>query len=135
MGDDKATDAVIHIMVETVFTARALGIRLEPLRGTDPGLLLDLARQGMENLRNLLRGLVGDFRDAKASMLQDLEKGLPCEVESINGYLSAMAARAGVAVPVNDQVTRIIRDIQVGRLPLAFSNLDLIELPPLESYF
>ena len=89
----------------------------------------------MGNLRNLLRDLVGDFREAKASMLQDLEKGLPCEVESINGYLSAMARKAGVAVPVNDQVTRIIRDIQGGRRELGFSNLDLIDLPPVADYF
>jgi 2-dehydropantoate 2-reductase len=105
------------------------------MRGVDPGILVDIARQDMANTRNLLQGLVADFRDAKASMLQDLEKGLPCEVESINGYLSAAAARAGVAVPVNDRVTRIIRDIQDGRLELDFCNLDLIELPPLAVYF
>jgi 2-dehydropantoate 2-reductase len=135
MESDKATDAVIYIMIETILTARALGVAMAPMRGVDPGLLVDIARQDMANIRNLLRGLVGDFADAKASMLQDLEKGLPCEVESINGYLSAMAARAGVAVPVNDQVTRIIRDIQDGKLKLGFSNLDLIELPPLSDYF
>jgi 2-dehydropantoate 2-reductase len=135
MASDKAADAVIYIMIETILTARALGIAMEPMRGVDPGILLDIARQDMANTRNLLRGLIGDFQDAKASMLQDLEKGLPCEVDSINGYLSAMAAKAGVSVPVNDQVTQIIRDIQDGRLELGFSNLDLIALPPLSVYF
>jgi 2-dehydropantoate 2-reductase len=135
MDDDKATDAVIFIMIETVLTARALGISMEPMRGVDPGVILDLARQDMGNFRNLLRGLIGDFRDAKASMLQDLEKGLPCEVDSINGYLSAMAAKVGVAAPVNDQVTQIIRDIQDERRALDFNNLDLIELPPVSAYF
>ena len=135
MESDKAADAVIYIMIETILTARALGVALAPMRGIDPGVLVDIARQDMANTRNLLRGLVGDFQEAKASMLQDLEKGLPCEVESINGYLSAMAAKAGVAVPVNEQVTRIIRDIQGGKLGLDFFNLDLIELPPLDDYF
>jgi 2-dehydropantoate 2-reductase len=135
MDNDKAMDAVILVMIETVLTARALGVEMEPMRGVDPGIILDLARQDMSNLRNLLRTLITDFREAKASMLQDLEKGLPCEVESLNGYLSAKAAEAGVAVPVNDQVTRIIRDIQGGKLSLDFSNLDLIELPPVSSYF
>ena len=135
MESDKAADAVIYIMIETILTARALGVALAPMRGIDPGVLVDIARQDMANTRNLLRGLVGDFQEAKASMLQDLEKGLPCEVESINGYLSAMAAKAGVAVPVNEQVTRIIRDIQGGKLGLDFFNLDLIELPPLQDYF
>ncbi|MEW6555146.1 MAG: ketopantoate reductase family protein [Actinomycetota bacterium] len=135
MESDKATDAIIYIMLETILTARALGVDMAPMRGVDPGILIDISRQDMDNTRNLLRGLVGDFADAKASMLQDLEKGLRCEVESINGYLSAMAAKAGVAAPVNGQVTRIIRDIQDGRLKLDFSNLDLIELPPLSDYF
>jgi len=135
MDDDKASDTVLYIMIETILSAGALGIKLEPVRGVDPVVLLDIARQDMGNLRNLLRSVIGDFRDAKASMLQDLEKGLPCEVESINGYLSAMAAKVGIAVPVNDQVTQIIRDIQDGRRELRFSNLDLIELPPLSDYF
>jgi 2-dehydropantoate 2-reductase len=135
MESEKATDAVIYMMIETILTARALGIALAPMRGVDPGLLVDIARQDMANTRNLLQGLVGDFATAKASMLQDLEKGLPCEVESINGYLSVMAAKAGVAVPVNDQVARIIRDIQGGKLGLDFFNLDLIALPPISEYF
>lgn len=135
MDNDKAADAVILVMIEAVLTARVLGIGLEPMRGVDPGVLLDIARQDMGNMRNVLRSVIGDFREAKASMLQDLEKGLPCEVESINGYLSAMAAKAGVAVPVNDQVTQIIRDIQGGKRSLDFSNLDLVELPPVSSYF
>jgi hypothetical protein len=78
--------------------------------------------------------MIGDFREAKASMLQDLEKGLPCEVESINGYLSAMAARAGVAVPVNRSGHGDYPG-HPGRRGLNFSNLDLPSLPPVSSYF
>jgi 2-dehydropantoate 2-reductase len=132
---DKACDAVIFIMLETILTSRALGVEMEPMRGVNPVVLLDIAREDLANARGLLRQLFADFRNAKASMLQDLEKGLPCEVEALNGYLSAMASRAGAAVPVNDQVTRIIRDIQGGKLGLSFSNLDLITLPELSSYF
>lgn len=135
LESDKATDAVIFIMIETILTARALGIKMEPMRSMDPAILLDIVSEDLENARGLLRALFADFRDAKASMLQDLEKGLACEVEAINGYLSAMAAEAGVPVPVNDQVTRIIRDIQGGTLKCSFSNLDLLELPPLSGYF
>jgi 2-dehydropantoate 2-reductase len=132
---DKATDAVICIMIETILTSQALGVEMEPMRSVNPVILLDITREDPLNARNLLQALFADFRDAKASMLQDLEKGLPCEVEALNGYLSRVAAEAGVAVPVNDQVTRIIRDIQDGKLGLSFSNLDLLELPPLSSYF
>ena len=135
LSNDKATDAMIFIMLETILTAGALGVRMEPMRSVDPTMLVDIVREDLENTRNLIRMLFADFSDAKASMLQDLEKGIPCEVEAINGYLSRVASDAGVPVPVNDQVTRIVRDIQDGKLPCSFSNLDLLELPPLSAYF
>ncbi len=135
MNHDKAIDAVIHILIETILTARALGVKMEPIRGVDMDVILDIARQDMGNLRSLLRNTASDFQDSKASMLQDLEKGRPCEVESLNGYLAEMASKAGVAAPVNDQVTKIIREIQDGKRLYQFSNLDLLELPPLSIYF
>jgi 2-dehydropantoate 2-reductase len=135
MESDKACDAIILIMVESVLTAQALGIKMEPMRSADPAILLEIARADIKNARGLLRALTADMRDAKASMLQDLEKGLPCEVDSLNGYLGDMAGRAGVAAPVNQQITGIIRAIQEGSLSCAFSNLDRVELPPLASYF
>ena len=36
MANDKATDAVILIMIETVLTAQALGVEMEPMRGVAP---------------------------------------------------------------------------------------------------
>jgi len=108
---------------------------MEPIRGVEMGVILDIARQDMGNLRSLLRNTASDFQDAKASMLQDLEKGRPCEVDSLNGYLVEMASKAGVAAPVNDQVTQMIREIQDGKRVYQFSNLDLLELPPLSIYF
>jgi 2-dehydropantoate 2-reductase len=135
MNNDRATDAAIHIMIETILTARALGIEMEPIRGVETGILLDIARQDMESLRSLISNTGSDFRDTKASMLHDLEKGRPCEVESLNGYLAEIATKAGVSAPVNDQVTKIIREIQDGKMSYGFSNLELLELPPLSIYF
>jgi 2-dehydropantoate 2-reductase len=135
MENDKACDAIIFIMIETVLTARALGIRMEPMRSADPAIVLDIAKADIGNARGLLRALTADMHNAKASMLQDLEKGLPCEVDSLNGYLEQMAEKAGVIAPVNTQVTGIIRAIQEGALSCEFSNLDRLELPLLDSYF
>jgi 2-dehydropantoate 2-reductase len=65
-------------------------------------------------------------------MLQDLRKGAPCEVETLNGYLSRKSAEAGVPTPVNDQVAEIIRRIESGEYPLDFNNLDMIEVGTLQ---
>ena len=96
---------------------------------------LNVVKANLPVARDLFRNALKDMTEAKASMLQDLEAGRKCEVESLNGYLQRMALQAGVAAPVNDQVTEIIRDIQDGRRRPEFSNLDLLDLPPVEGYF
>ncbi len=134
LDDDKASTAALFIILETILIARALGIKMEPMQGVDPVVLLDVAKQGLETSLNVVRMVWGPHRDQVPSMLQDLRKGIPCEVESLNGYLSCMSEQAGVATPVNDQVAGIIRAVQAKEQPLAFSNLDGIDLPDLSIY-
>jgi 2-dehydropantoate 2-reductase len=132
MDNDKAAAAATSIIIETLKTAKALGITAEPMSGADPNIILDVAGQKEEDAVNLVRMVTQSHRDLKASMLQDLEKGLPCEVETLNGYLSRKSAEAGVPTPVNDKVTEIIRGIEAGRYPLSFDNLEMIEVRPLQ---
>lgn len=132
LDNEKALRAAVSIMVETLKTAAALGIKVEPMQGADPNLLIGIIRQSEENALALMKVIGQPHREGKASMLQDLEKGRRCEVEAINGYLSRQAKEAGVAAPVNDKVTEMIRDIQDGRLKPDFANLDAIELRPLQ---
>lgn len=132
LDDEKAIVAAGSIIVETILTARALGVVMEPMQGVDPGVLLDIIKESEENALNVMRMVWGRHRDLLASMLQDLRKGIPCEVDSLNGYLSDKSAQAGVPTPVNDKVTEIIRGIQDGRYPLSFDNLKLIEVRPLQ---
>jgi 2-dehydropantoate 2-reductase len=132
LDDRKAIVAATTIIIETLKTAQALGIRMEPIQGLDPYLILDIARESEENVLNLVRMAWNPHRDLVASMLQDLRKGIPCEVETLNGYLSRKSAEAGVPTPVNDRVAEIIRGIQDGRYPLSFDNLDMIEVRPLQ---
>ncbi len=132
LDNDKAIVAAVSIIVETIKTARALGISMEPMQGVDPGVLIDVIRESEENALNVIRMVWGRHRDQVASMLQDLRKGIPCEVNTLNGYLSDKSAQAGVPTPVNDKVAEIIRGIQDGTYPLSFDNLDMIEVCPLQ---
>ena len=134
LDDDRATAAALCVILETILTARALGINMEPMQGVDPMVMLDVAGQGLETAMNVVRMVWGPHRDQVPSMLQDLRKGLACEVEALNGYLSARSAAAGVAAPVNDQVAGIIRAVQAGERPLAFSNLEDIGVPDISTY-
>jgi len=131
LDNEKALIAATTIIVETIKTAQALGITMEPMQGVAPGVLIDIIRESEENALNVIRMVWGRHRDLVASMLQDLRKGLRCEVDTLNGYLSEKSAQAGVPTPVNDKVTEIIRGIQEGRYPLSFDNLEMIEVRPL----
>jgi 2-dehydropantoate 2-reductase len=45
----------------------------------------------------------------RSSMLQDLERGRPTEIEAINGHVVARGAALGVPAPVNATLARLIR--------------------------
>jgi len=132
LDNDKAALAAITIIIETLKTSRALGITMQPIKGLDPVMLLDIFKQGEETSLSAFRMFFERSREQVASMLQDLRKGVPCEVETLNGYLAAKSAEAGVPTPVNDKVAEIIRGIEADKYPLSFDNLDMIEVRPLE---
>ena len=45
----------------------------------------------------------------RSSMLQDIERGRPTEVDAINGQVAARAAARGLAAPVNATLARLVR--------------------------
>ncbi len=75
--------------------------------------------------------IFGPHRALKASMLQDLEKGLSCKISAINGTISAWASQYGVNTPVNDKVVSNIQAIEEGAMNPGMDNLHLIDIPEL----
>lgn len=53
--------------------------------------------------------LVPATYDHRSSMLQDLERGRRTEVDAINGAVWRRGAQRGIATPVNETLTRLIR--------------------------
>jgi 2-dehydropantoate 2-reductase len=45
----------------------------------------------------------------RSSMLQDLERGRPTEIDAINGWVTARGETLGIPTPVNATLTRLIR--------------------------
>ena len=45
----------------------------------------------------------------RSSMLQDIERGRPTEIDAINGHVAARGAALGIPTPVNTMLTRLIR--------------------------
>jgi len=51
-----------------------------------------------------------------ASMLQDLRRGRPTEIDYLNGAVAALGARNGVGCPVNQALTAIIKAMEAKSL-------------------
>jgi 2-dehydropantoate 2-reductase len=47
--------------------------------------------------------------DHRSSMLQDLERGRPTEIDAINGRVWEYGRAAGIATPLNEAMTRLVR--------------------------
>lgn len=129
MDNDKALTCVAHIANETINVVNALGIKMEPIQGHDLRILAFKNKKEMASKFPIYRMVWGPHRALKASMLQDLEKGLKCEIDAINGVVSSWGKKTGVPTPINDKVVEIIKGIEEGRYTYQFSNLDMFELP------
>lgn len=128
LDNEKAINTALSLKVETLKTAKALGISVEQVNGMAPNDFENKIRSNPDEARAQLRKLFDGQRGGKPSMLQDLEKGNQTEVESINGFLSKKSSEAGVPTPVNDTILNIIRGIQDKKYSLSMNNLDRIDL-------
>lgn len=50
----------------------------------------------------------------RSSMLQDVLRGTPTEIEAINGAVVKIAHELGLAVPVNETLLRLVRGVEAG---------------------
>lgn len=73
----------------------------------------------------------------RSSMLQDIDRGAPTEVEAICGAVARIAHDLGILTPVNLRLCRLVRQIEGGQPPLLERGdvdglLRLLDLPVLE---
>jgi 2-dehydropantoate 2-reductase len=61
---------------------------------------------GDETLLEVARGVCMRTAENRSSMLQDRLAGRRCEIDYLNGHLLALAAEAGLELPVNEQLVR-----------------------------
>lgn len=122
-----AMDALAALGHECIRVSRASGVRMEPMGGDDfEELLWYEDEAGLERVKANYTRFWTPQRALRASMLQDLEKGWPCEVDYINGAVCRHGDRVGVDTPVNDRVTALIKEIQGGERNFGWHNLSLV---------
>lgn len=116
----------LSIIKECIDVCKKANIKIEPVQGNDIAKLF--------NYNNVFKKLIAlmiipiamkKHANIKASMLQDIEKGIPCEIESINGIVSSFGREVGVKTPYNDKVVEIVKKIEKGELKPSFDNVKL----------
>jgi 2-dehydropantoate 2-reductase len=93
--DDPELRALITKLVdEGKAVAAALGVTLD----SDPDALIDHAQRVAY--------------DHKASMLQDMEKRRPTEIDFLNGGIAKFGAEEGVPTPLNETIAALIKGVE-----------------------
>jgi 2-dehydropantoate 2-reductase len=62
----------------------------------------------------------------RTTVLQDWDKGRRSEIDELNGYVVAEAARVGVPTPYNRRVVEVAHRIESGELANGEGNVDLL---------
>ncbi|MGV8079252.1 MAG: ketopantoate reductase family protein [Syntrophales bacterium] len=131
LDNDKALACAVLIGNETIAVSRKLGVTLEKMQGVDLNILAFQTQGELTALMGIYKLVFGPHRLLKASMLQDIEKGLKTEIGAINGIVSENGRETGVPTPINDTVVSIVRGIEDGKKQATFDNLSGFQLPKL----
>lgn len=126
LRDRRVRTAFLGLYREVIDTAGALGVRLERI-AANPRLLYLPKRAGLMRryLKDKLVQVIGrKYGRLKSSSLQSLERGRPTEIDFLNGYVVEQARQAGIEVPLNTTLVRLIKEIEAGTRPIQNANMD-----------
>lgn len=82
-------------IAETIAVARAEGVVLDEVAMQDAAWKLGDA-----------------MREARSSTAQDIERGKPTEIESLNGYIARRGAELGIDTPVSETLAALVTALQ-----------------------
>ncbi len=115
-ADKRARLCAQKIIKECIDVAYAAGVKIEPIQGKDIIRLFDYHSELKRLISFILIPLaMKKHRMLKPSMLQDLEKGKPCEIDAINGVVCYFGRKFQVPTPYNDLVVAIVHEIESRR--------------------
>ncbi len=123
-----ARKVAVRCMKECIDVARAGGVTFAPVQGKDITKLFYYNNRAKQFFaEKLIPIAMKNHRDIEPSMLQDLRKGKPCEVDAINGVVCEWGRKYGVPTPVNDRIVDVIRKMQNDGVKPMLSNIQYFE--------
>jgi 2-dehydropantoate 2-reductase len=114
VGDPNGKEAALALWREGYDVAQAQGLELEEVFGVESGALVVRGSGDRERAEKALDVAMGYGAAVKASMLQDLERGLKTEVDVINGGVAEKGREYGVETPLNSHVVGVMHAMEGG---------------------
>lgn len=122
----EARKIVQGIIKECIEVAKAANIKIEPVQGKDIVKLLDYHSKFKKWLSfQIIPLAIKKHAALKASMLQDIEKGIPTEIAAINQIIVDYGQKYQVPTPLNAMVVNIIKKLEYRELEPNFKNITL----------
>jgi 2-dehydropantoate 2-reductase len=113
LGDRGWRMILVRQVDEALAAMRASGI--EPhLPGPQMKLVLAILKLPNFAYRIASRFSVGVDTDARSSMWEDMAHGRPTEIDDLQGAIVRLAAKAGLAAPVNARVMELVKGVEAG---------------------
>ena len=126
--DKDAQKVAIRCMKECIDVGHATGTEFAPVQGKNiVGLFYYKGALKRALGCNLLPIAMKKHRLIEPSMLQDLKKGKPCEIDAINGVVCEFGRKHNIPTPINDKIVEIIKKIQNGELKAEKANIRLFD--------
>lgn len=103
LGDNPQTRQLMRLIIEEIYrVAQARAVALNP-------------PEAGAYFRHFMTNLVPPTAAHWPSMWQDLEAGRRTEIEALNGAICRYGREAGIPVPYNDALTRLVRFLEKRR--------------------
>ena len=127
-GNKDARNVAIRCMKECIDVGHAAGATFAPVQGKDISKLFYYTNAFKRFIATLIIPIaMKKHSKIVPSMLQDLQKGKPCEIDAINGVVCKWGKKCGVATPINDRIVDVVKRIQNGELKPEKANIRLFD--------
>lgn len=114
VDNEAARKVALAVITETYEIGKAVGVKFADLSGVSPTIFLVHNKKEFDDASKIMEIGFSKHRATKPSMWQDIEKGRKTEVDFVNGYVVKKGKEIGIPTPINDLVTRIIKQIEDG---------------------
>ena len=123
-----ARKVAIRCMKECIDVGRSAGATFAPVQGKNITALFYYKSAIKREIATMLIPIaMKKHRNIEPSMLQDLKKNKPCEVNAINGVVCEWGKKCGVKTPINDKIVEIIKKCESGELKPHAKNIELFK--------